>query len=67
MIGGLTAAEANTASGNIVAGLEVHDARVLGNRLGTDITGATAIPNGNSGSRQAGRRTSAAPRPVTAT
>ncbi len=67
VIGGLTAAETNTASGNTVAGLEVQTRGCSATASAPTSPARRRSPTATAGSRQAGRRTSAAPRPVTAT
>ncbi len=49
VIGGTGAGDGNVISGNTVAGIDVSNSTVLGNKLGTDVTGETAVPNANSG------------------
>ncbi len=56
VIGGSTAGEANVISGNALYGLAITGAgtelnRVLGNLIGTDISGLIPLPNGSDGIR----------------
>jgi hypothetical protein len=46
VVGGLTAADGNLISGNTVAGVEYAGSDLLGNRIGTDVTGTKALGNG---------------------
>lgn len=53
-IGGITSQLRNIISGNTGAGIRLgqdaaHDNKIFGNYIGTDVTGATAIPNSNHG------------------
>ncbi|MBI2927940.1 MAG: right-handed parallel beta-helix repeat-containing protein [Verrucomicrobia bacterium] len=54
VIGGTTVAERNVISGNANSGVDIRDSaatrnQVLGNFIGTDATGQTALPNGRDG------------------
>ena len=57
LIGGAGGPEGNVISGNKGAGLvllRTHAARVVGNRIGSDATGAVAVGNGGAGIRTEG-------------
>jgi hypothetical protein len=53
-IGGSAAGEGNLISGNLGSGVEIHgtnarDSKLLGNKIGTNLAGTSAIPNTYSG------------------